>query len=558
MIYLLIHRAAPIGNRGPTPISSPPPIRINTPPPGSPVNARVAGYWVVDANGGAGSQSRDLSGVIPNLVDGDTVTLRPGSYEGGFNVTKSVHFVGQGANQEAVTIHASLRDTVMASGRNVSFENLTIGQDSPGDEVHALHCVGNSHVELNRIIIGSKSTFGAFVENEASLDARDSTFKTAGVGCGLDFETNAHGSVLRCAFSSNRWGLQALNAARVQVTSCSFKNNGPVNGDGSILMIQGAQARIDADQCQFIGNTTSVRVSESGSLSITNSLFKGNGVTGERGNISAGLIYVASSGNAALSNVNFDSNKQGISVENAGSVTISGCHFSNTGIHTESGDFQYLSNAISVSGQGSSATVNQGTTISKTTTNGIVAVEGAKLTLEDASVEGSGIDGILAGNDKGGAVLEVRRGKFIGNQDGIYCGYGSTGTIQDCQFIGNTAEGVNLSGANTKIFIVNSEFRGNKSYGLWVGDLAEGQATGCLIDGSERGAQVGLLGKPDEAGTMTLDNCTITNNSILGIAACVKSTMILRGVRFGGNHNPNLWRERNSNVREDFKNMLVK
>lgn len=557
-IYNLTQHSQTVAGDGTTPAPGPPPISITTPTPPPTLKAKARGHWIVDANGATDADSRDLREVVANLADGDTVTLRPGSYQGGFNVTKSATFVGQGANQSAVSVHTSFQDTVTVSGKSASFENLTIGQDSPGDQFHALHCIGVSHVELSRSLIGSKGEFGALVSDTASLDAHNSSFQTSGIGCGLVLENNSHGALRSCAFSSNRWGLHALNAAHVQLTSCSFQKNGKSNGDGWILGVEGGQAHIAADQCQFISNTAVLKISESGSLSLTNSLFKDNGVTGEQGNVSDGLISVTSSGKATLSNVTFESNKQGITVGTAGSVTISGCHFSNTGIHTESEYFQYLSNAISVSGQGSSAIVNQGTAISKTTTNGIVAVEGAQLTLEDASVESSSFDGILGGNDKGGAMLEVRRGRFISNQDGIFACSGSTGTIQDCQFVGNTACGVSLAGAKTKVSIAHTEFRGNKNYGLWIGDSAEGQATGCLIDGSERGAQVGVAGKPDGCGTMMLDNCTVTNNSILGIAACVKSTMLLRGVRFGGNHNPNIYKERNSTVQEDFKNMLVK
>jgi len=558
-IYNFTQHSEHIGGGGATPPPNPPPISITTPTPVPTLKAKAPGHWIVDANGAADADSRDLRTVVANLVDGDSVSLRPGIYQGGFNVSKSVHFIGQGANPASVSIHTSFQDTITVSGKNVSFENLTINLDSPGDELHALHCVGASHVELNRVLVDSKALYAARAIENASLDAHDSTFQTARAGCGLDYENNAHGSLVRCAVLSNRWGLQVLNSARAQASFCSFQNNGGLNGDGAIIVIQGAQTHVDADRCQFTGNTSTLGVSESGSLSIVNSLFKGNGLTGEQGNTSNGVIGVTSSGKATLSNVTFEFNKQGISVKNGGSVTISGCHISKTGIHTENADFKYLSIAIAVSGKGSSAIVNQGTTIIDSTAFGIVSVQGAQLTLDDAGVSGSGEDGLYVGNTDGGATADVRRGKFDHNQNAIVFGFGSTGTIQDCQLTANYSCGVSLTGANTKVSVVNSEFRANKNYGLLISGLAEGQATGCLIDGSERGAQVGFAGNPNECGTMTMDNCTITNNSILGIAACVKSTMIYRDLHFSGNpQKSNMWRERNSIVREDIKNMLVR
>ena len=558
-IYNLTQHSERIGGGGATPPPTPPPINITTPPPAPVLTAKARAYWVVDANGAADSDSRDLHTVVANLVDGDSVTVRPGIYQGGFNVSKSVHFIGQGANPLATAIRSSVGDTITVSGKNVSFENLVIAMDSPGDQLHALHSVGASHVELNRVLIDSKAIYGAMVIENASLDARDSTFQTGRAGCGLDLENNAHGSLLRCALSSNRWGLQVINSARAQATLCSFQNNGTINGDGAIFWIQGARARVDADRCQFTGNTTTLGVSESGSLSIVNSLFKDNGLTGEPGNVSSGVIGVSSGGKATLSKVTFESNKQGISVKNGGSVTVSDCQISKTGIHTENVDFQYLSMAIFISGKGSSAIVNQGTTVSNSTTYGIYIVGGAQLTLDDASVEGSGVDGLYVGDTSGGATADVRRGKFDHNKIGIEFGFGSTGAIQDCQLTANYACGLTLTGANTKVSLVNSEFRANKNFGLLISGLAEGQATGCLFDGSQIGAQVGLTANPNQSATMSLNNCTITNNSIFGIATCVKSTMIYRDLHFSGNpKKKDVWREQNSNVHEDFKSMLVK
>jgi hypothetical protein len=54
---------------------------------------------------------------------------------------------------------------------------------------------------------------------------------------------------------------------------------------------------------------------------------------------------------------------------------------------------------------------------------------------------------------------------------------------------------------------------------------------------------------------MTLDNCTIANSSICGIAAYVKSTLILRGVRFASNRNINISRDQDTIIRDESKRM---
>ena len=90
---------------------------------------------------------------------------------------------------------------------------------------------------------------------------------------------------------------------------------------------------------------------------------------------------------------------------------------------------------------------------------------------------------------------------------------------------------------------------------LWIVGFAEGQATGCVFDGNGCGAQVGIVKKADQCGTLTLEDCTITKSSFCGIAACTKSTVILRGLRFGGNHKPDVYKERGAIVRDESKNV---
>jgi prepilin-type processing-associated H-X9-DG protein len=294
-------------------------------------------------------------------------------------------------------------------------------------------------------------------------------------------------------------------------------------------------------------------VSENGLLSIANSSFKENGITGEPGNSNSGLISVQNSAKATLTNVTFESNRQGITTSNGGTVTISGCHFTNTGIRTDNENLLYYSNVVSSAGQGSSVTINQGTTITNSASNGIAIVQGAQLFLDDVSVEGSNYDGLLVGNENGGGTVDIRRGKFIRNQTGIRLTFGSTGTIQESQILNNATTGIVLTSANTKGTISNTEFHGNKGVGLWIDGHAEGVATGCTFDGNERGGQVGDVKNADQLGILTLENCTIMNSSICGIAACMKSTVLLRGVRFANNHNLNISKDRDTNVRDESK-----
>lgn len=74
----------------------------------------------VDASGGAGSQFTDIQSAIFNASPGDTILVRPGSYEG-FSVGKPLHILGS---------PAAIIDTPRTGGEIISLSNLPAGTDT--------------------------------------------------------------------------------------------------------------------------------------------------------------------------------------------------------------------------------------------------------------------------------------------------------------------------------------------------------------------------------------------------------------------------------------------
>jgi len=94
-----------------TPTSASPTPNLNIPV----LKPKTSGKWIVDASGSAEADSRELSAVIANASDGDTIMLQPGEYKGEVTISKSVHVIGvtdqKGAGGALPVIHGSLTGT---------------------------------------------------------------------------------------------------------------------------------------------------------------------------------------------------------------------------------------------------------------------------------------------------------------------------------------------------------------------------------------------------------------------------------------------------------------
>ena len=309
----------------PTPTPAPNPTASARPPPRvvKKLTPKKRGQWILDASGSRDSDGSDLEAVTASLADGDVVTVRSGTYTGNGEIAVSARFVGPPRGKGVATIRSSdpQRPGFSVSGKKVGFENISISFDVAGDSA-ALRIWRDANVDMVNCSVSTQSKFGILVSENASLNAQATTFAAPGAGCCLKYDGLTRGTLNRCDFSAGRWGLETLNGAQVQGSNCTFQNIGLINGSGIVMGVVGGRASVKLDACQFSGNTATILVDEGAYLQVTGSAFRGNGVTGEEGNSSLGVICAQTGGRVSLKDDTFEDNKQGLVAIKAGSLTI--------------------------------------------------------------------------------------------------------------------------------------------------------------------------------------------------------------------------------------------
>lgn len=532
----------------PNPAPGPGPTSVPTaaPTPVVRLTPKRHGQWIVDAAGASDADSRDLRAVAANAADGDTITIRPGGYEGGFEIARNVRFVGQGN----VSIHATNRYTVLVSGQRVAFEHLTIGYEATGDQFGALAVVHNGQVELDACTIGSKGKFDAQAFENATLNARDTRFTTLGTGCALKYANTTHGRLERCEFANNNWGVESVNSAQVDVLGCTFSKNGLPNGNGCAGIAQGGQARLTASFCNFLNDTAALIASESGTLVLNGCTFRDNGVTGEFGNRSDGLILAQTGGKATLANCVLESNRQGLSAINGGNLQLTGTKITGTGIQTDNDALKNYSFGLNANGFGTTVSISS-STIAGSVFSGVAVFGGASLTMVDSTVSNSNESGLLIGSPNYAAShAELTRTRCLGNHmAGLWVHAGCSVNARDCEFSDSGSNGVEVSDPGSQGQFANATCRNNKYAGLWAYDGASLTASGCTLEGNAEGAQAGINGKAQGRAAMELTNCTVRANTAYGIGASQQSSVTIQGGFLGGQRQ-NVYKEYGATVRQ--------
>jgi parallel beta-helix repeat protein len=473
----------------------PSPAQYVTPPPSdnpSPVlvqlRAKQAGHWIVDASGGRDSDSGDLSQVVENAANGDTVTIRPGRYEASLVINKDLAFVGQGSSSADTLIYFN-RDqvnVVRVEAGHVTFSDLQIEQNSNA-ESFALICVNQAQIELTKCSIRSKSTYSVSVGDDVQLVARDSAFSSSDTGYGVIFQGRAHGTVTRCNILGNEYGLEVRDQSHVQVDGCIFQQNGNQNGYGDVAEVVGSGAILDVTGSNFVQNTAAIYASESGILNMTGCTLENNGIGLEGEHISSGLICVQTDARATLTNLVCKSNKQGIAVLAAGKAQLNNVILSDTGVITSNRELFLFCSSIFLSGYETSATISK-SAISDAVNNGIVVIQDAKALVENTSVSNSQMNGLVFGGEDGTA------------------GYGT---------------------------VTDSTVHGNHLSGIVVQSKSSITAKNCTIEKNQIGIQAGLPNTGSEfGGTMLLESSTVQNNIGHGAIAFAGSVINLKANTF--------------------------
>ncbi len=544
-IYNLTRMPQPIPPPFPNPTPTAAPRRVI-----NKLSPKKRGQWIIDQSGARDADGSDIENVAASLTDGDVVTLRPGTYTGSCEISVSARFVGPAPGKGVASIRSidMQRPGVSISGKKVSFENVSINFEAGGDSP-AMRIWRDATVEMTNCSMSTQSKFGILVSENSSLSAQTANFTAPNGGCCLKYDGVARGTLNHCNFSAGRWGLEAVNGAQVQGSKCTFQNVGLINGAGLVMGAVGGRVSVTLDTCEFSGNSAPILVDEGASLQVTGSAFRNNGVTGEEGNSSVGVICAQTGAKVSLKDDIFEDNKQGLVALKAGSLRLERVQMRRTGLITNNQKLRSFCNAVGASEQGTTVSV-AGSTIADSLNDALSIAGGAHLKMIQTTVTNSSGSGLVLGFPNiGGSQAELNNVRFIGSHnDGIWVNTGSQLELQNCQVSESDLTGIEAQHSGTQAKLVDTTISGCKVMGVNANGGAVISAVGCTMEATTRGAQAGLPNDTQKGGTVILQNCTVRGNSITGVGACRGATLEMKG-GFLGNNRQNSFQETGGNVR---------
>ena len=504
------------------------------------LHAKKAGHWIVDASGGADSDSRDLYQVVESAANGDTVTIRPGRYEASLVINKDLALAGEGTSPANPLIFSN-RDqynVINVQAGHVTLSNLQIAQDFSATFA-ALYCAKQARVELSNCSITSKSTYGVSAGDDAQLDARDSLFRSSDIGYGMLYFGRAHGTVTRSNIIGNKFGLEVQNQSRVKFDSCAFQFNGDQNGYGAVINVTGSGATLDVERCHFLQNAAGIYAQESGNLTMTGCTLENNGISLEAAHVTGGLISVQTAARATLTDLVCKFNKQGISVLTAGKAELNNVNLSATGIVTNNSQYIVYCNTLYLNGDGTTASIS-GSTISDAEYNGVVVVNRAKAVMENSSISNSKFSGLVFGSDDGtpGYGTVTSSTLFSNRVAGVIVQSKSSVEISGGEIRDNLIDGIDVGGEGSVAAMTNLFVRNHSKVGMLAYSRGSITAKRCTIEKNQFGIQAGLPDKGKEfGGTIVLESSVVQNNNGYGAISCAGSTINLTGNRFQNGRN---------------------
>ena len=422
------------------------------------IKPKKRGQWIVDSSGARDADSGDIETVAASLSDGDVVNLRAGTYTGNFEVNVSARFVGPASGKGVATIRGvdAQRAGLTISGKKVGFENISLSFESAGDSP-AVQISREAAVEMTNCAMTTQSKFGILVIESASLTAQGTQFRAVNAGCCLKYQGTAQGTLNHCSFLAGRWGIEVINAAQVQGSNCSFQQIGLVNGVGLTLGVVGGRASLTLDACQFDGNTATIMADEGGTLHLTGSTFRNNGVTGEGENTSWGMICAQHGSRVSLKDNVFEDNRQGLVALSGSSLLLERAQMRRTGLVTENQKLKSYSNAVGANDQGTTVNV-MGCTISDSLNDAFNVGGGANLNMVETTITNSNLCALTLGFANTAAAQAVLNNVRINGAhgDAIFVNSGSQLDMQSCQVANSDFVGVEVQGNGSQGKITNS------------------------------------------------------------------------------------------------------
>ena len=287
------------------------PVTAAAPPeaaPEKPADPRTPGRWVVGNDGNAAINCASLGDAVARAADGDSIVIRPGTYEVSVLTSKSLTISGGGRTPGEVELTNPLNPTFAVSGGRVVMQNLTLTNSSQVD-------------------------YWALSVSRAALVLRNVNIRSSGKGLrllGADLEASD------CAIEAGA-AVAVSGKSRVKLTSVSLTgrvigismqdssadlqlDNSRVSGGGGagLRVSDGAWARISGTTIS--GNRyAGIMVASGAEVRVSRSQLTGNGECG---------AYIEENGKLVLEKVTLTRNKCGVGFAGAGSLEARGNKFS--------------------------------------------------------------------------------------------------------------------------------------------------------------------------------------------------------------------------------------
>jgi hypothetical protein len=221
----------------------------------------------------------------------------------------------------------------------------------------------------------------------------------------------------------------------------------------------------------------------------------------------------------------FEANRHGISVGEGATLELSQSQLAGNGL-SQSRQIIVPSLPLAVFGPGAHATVRS-CVFANSPQFAVTVFGGGSLTLDDVEVSNARVAGLIVGDQSAApAQAEIMRSRFHHSGTAIGVFAGSAATVTDGQIFEND-DGIRVSDPQSRLEVRNTRFVGQREHGLLVEGEGRASVSSSEFRDNARGAVSGAPRRSKGPGMLTLENCLVGGNRVVGVGAYGKSELTL-------------------------------
>jgi len=516
-------------------------------------NPKNGRQWVLDSSGGRDSDAKDFLQIVNGIQDGDTIQVRPGSYNGPLALAKSVTITGLSDKNTGArpSIRYSGGTGCQITGAQVMLENLDFSETSQGNSVLLIAQL-QSVTQIKKCNFVSRGSDCLVAVDTAHLVAEDCTFQTLSQGFGCYVKGTAKATIERCTFQANRGCVDCIESGSLVINDCKFENNHS-DAQESFLVRLTSTGSAEMNGCSFTDNTIPV-ISQQGSMSLTNCRFERN----RAGGYWRFILGAGGSTSVTLTGCQFLSNDYAVVAAHGAIMQVEGCRFERGGQIPKDNSPQNDANLLAM--HNNTQVTIRNTTFADVQFAGVLVADQAQAILQDTTIQGGqyGIDlGVTEQNLQYGGVARLQNVTFSGQtgqavrltrasrlqmynchvsadawNGSIFVDTGSGLEMTNCELQGGKGNGLEAVASSSEVHAEQCQFLGFQGFGVLARNRAKIVLSGCTLQQNDVGAQAGGADEASEGGVVTLENCTIRSNRTYGVSAVHGGYVALNATTF--------------------------